>query len=169
MILERVSPLKLNEVENALRRAVRRRRASISAVEQAGAATVFTILQPELYEMLLSAEIRFAVFLPCRIVAYEAENRVNLVAESPADFAREFHRPDLDGIAAAAETILIEMLDQATRPLTQAAGSGGHAESGLGATEDQMNMRGAVPQRIDSRGSKVEELAGTGEQDSPGG
>jgi hypothetical protein len=32
-----------------------------------------------------------------------------------------------------------------------------------------MTMRGAVPERIDSRGSKVEELAGTGEQDSRGG
>ena len=50
-----------------------------------------------------------------------------------------------------------------------AAGTGGHSESMLGATEDQMNMRGTVPQRIDNRGSKVEELAGTGEQDSPGG
>jgi len=32
-----------------------------------------------------------------------------------------------------------------------------------------MNMRGTVPQRIDNRGSKVEELAGTGEQDARGG
>ena len=30
-------------------------------------------------------------------------------------------------------------------------------------------MRGTVPQRIDGHGSKVEEMAGTGEQDSPGG
>ena len=30
-------------------------------------------------------------------------------------------------------------------------------------------MRGALPQRIDNRGSKLEEIAGTGEHDSPGG
>lgn len=41
--------------------------------------------------------------------------------------------------------------------------------SGIGATEDQMDMRGTIPQRIDRIGTKVEDLAGTGEQDSPGG
>jgi hypothetical protein len=41
--------------------------------------------------------------------------------------------------------------------------------SGIGATEDQMNSQGTVPQRVDSHGTKVEDLAGTGEQDSPGG
>jgi hypothetical protein len=38
-----------------------------------------------------------------------------------------------------------------------------------GATEDQVNMRGTVPQRTDSLGTKIEDLAGTGESDSPGG
>jgi hypothetical protein len=41
--------------------------------------------------------------------------------------------------------------------------------SGIGATEDQMDARATIPQRIDSHGTKVEDLAGTGEQDSPGG
>ena len=41
--------------------------------------------------------------------------------------------------------------------------------SGIGATEDQMDIRGAVPQRIDKKGSKIEDLAGTGEHDSAGG
>ena len=39
----------------------------------------------------------------------------------------------------------------------------------LGATEDQVNLRATVPPRIDSHGSKVEELAGTGEIDAAGG
>ncbi len=168
MILERVSPLRLNDVEAALRRAVRRSRASIAAVETVGAATVFTILQPELYAMLLSADTRFAALLPCHIAAYTAGEGVKLAAISPVAFAKGFGRADLESLAASAEGMLNDILDQAARPLTQASG-GGHAESGLGATEDQMNMRGAVPQRIDSRGSKVEELAGTGEQDSRGG
>jgi len=168
MILERVSPLRLIDVEAALRRAVRRRRASIAAVEPAGAATVFTILHPDLYAMLLSADARFAALLPCRIAAYAAGDGIKLAAVSPVAFASSFGRTDLKALAASAEGMLNDILDQATHPLTQAA-AGGHAESGLGATEDQMNMRGAVPQRIDSRGSKVEELAGTGEQDSRGG
>jgi hypothetical protein len=41
--------------------------------------------------------------------------------------------------------------------------------SGIGATEDQMDMQGTIPQRIDKVGSKVEDLAGTGEHDSHGG
>ena len=41
--------------------------------------------------------------------------------------------------------------------------------SGIGATEDQIDMRDTVPQRIDSRGTKVEDEAGTGVHDSSGG
>lgn len=43
------------------------------------------------------------------------------------------------------------------------------APTGPGATEDQVNMRGTVGGRIDSRGSKVDDLAGTGKEDAPGG
>jgi hypothetical protein len=169
MVLERVSPLRLKDVELVLRRSVWRRRATVSAVEPAGSATVYSILQPELYAKLLSAEVRFAAFLPCRIAAYEHESGTRLAALSPVEFARTLHRPDLDALAVAVESLLIEVLADATRPMAIAAGTGGHAESALGATEDQMNMRGTVPQRIDSRGSKIEEMAGTGEHDSPGG
>jgi hypothetical protein len=117
--------------------------------------------------MLLAAEVRFAALLPYHIAAFVESGSVKLAAVSPVEFARTFHRPELDAPAAAAENFLNEILDEAARPLTLAAG--GHAESGIGATEDQMNMRGTVPQRIDNRGSKVEELAGTGEQDARGG
>ena len=41
--------------------------------------------------------------------------------------------------------------------------------SGIGATEDEVDMKDTVPQRIDRKGTKIEDLAGTGEQDSPGG
>ena len=36
-------------------------------------------------------------------------------------------------------------------------------------TEDMVNMRAALPQRVDSHGTKIEELAGTGAPDAPGG
>jgi hypothetical protein len=41
--------------------------------------------------------------------------------------------------------------------------------SGIGATEDQMDMRGTIGQRIDKIGTKVEDEAGTGQIDSSGG
>ena len=41
--------------------------------------------------------------------------------------------------------------------------------SGLGATEDQVNMRDTLPQRTDQIGTKIEDLAGTGEHDGSGG
>lgn len=41
--------------------------------------------------------------------------------------------------------------------------------SGIGATEDLIDVRATIPQRIDSHGTKVEDLAGTGRHDSPGG
>jgi len=41
--------------------------------------------------------------------------------------------------------------------------------SHVGATEDQVDMRDTVPQRVDRKGTKVEDEAGTGEHDSAGG
>jgi hypothetical protein len=169
MILERISSLLLTDMEPALRRAARRRKASISAVESLGPATVFSISLPESYPELLAADIRFAALLPLRISAYEQENAVILLTASPVAFAKALDRPEAEPLAASLESLLIALLDEVKRPMVLTARSGGHAESALGATEDQMNMRGTVPQRIDRRGSKVEEMAGTGEQDSPGG
>lgn len=41
--------------------------------------------------------------------------------------------------------------------------------SGIGATEDQIDMRGTIGQRIDNKGTKIEDEAGTGKIDSEGG
>ncbi|MCX6629025.1 MAG: hypothetical protein NTW28_15515 [Candidatus Solibacter sp.] len=41
--------------------------------------------------------------------------------------------------------------------------------SGIGARENEIDLRDTIPQRIDRKGTKVEDLAGTGEGDSPGG
>jgi hypothetical protein len=40
---------------------------------------------------------------------------------------------------------------------------------GLGATEDQVDMRDTIPQRIDNKGTKIEDAAGDGKHDSSGG
>jgi hypothetical protein len=41
--------------------------------------------------------------------------------------------------------------------------------SHMGATEDQVDMKDTVPQRIDRKGTKIEDMAGTGDHDSSGG
>jgi len=41
--------------------------------------------------------------------------------------------------------------------------------SAVGATEDQIDMLDTVPQRVNREGTKIEDIAGTGEQDSMGG
>jgi hypothetical protein len=41
--------------------------------------------------------------------------------------------------------------------------------SSIGATEDQVDHKDTIPQKINKRGTKIEDEAGTGEQDSPGG
>ena len=46
---------------------------------------------------------------------------------------------------------------------------GEHRPQSMGPTEDQVDMKDTVPQRINNKGTKIEDLAGTGEQDSPGG
>jgi len=169
VLLERVSSLKLNEVEMALRRAARRHRATVSSAEPLGAATILTIQHPDVYPALVAADRRFAAFLPCRIAAYAEGEGIRLASMSPAGFARAIGRADLDTLAIQLESLLNQVLEEATRPLTAAAGAHGRPESGWGATEDQVNMRGALPQRIDKKGSKLEEMAGTGQHDSQGG
>ena len=39
----------------------------------------------------------------------------------------------------------------------------------VGATEDEVNMSKTVPHHVDNRGTKVEDIAGTGDHDSMGG
>jgi hypothetical protein len=39
----------------------------------------------------------------------------------------------------------------------------------VGATEDQVSMVGTVPERVNRAGTKIEDIAGTGEHDSWGG
>ena len=56
-------------------------------------------------------------------------------------------------------------------PRTRSAATPGHqpVTSSIGATEDQVNMNLQLAQRIDNRGTKAEDLAGTGAHDSQGG
>lgn len=138
-------------------------------MESLGPVTVFSLFLPEAYSELLAADIRFAALLPLRIAAHERDGAVVLSTASPVSLAQALGAPGAQPVASSLEALITALIDEVKRPMVLTARSGGHAESALGATEDQMNMRGTVPPRLDRRGTKVEEMAGTGEQDSPGG
>jgi uncharacterized protein (DUF302 family) len=171
--------LPLTGVEAVLRRAVSHHSAGIVAsthvghhVTQPGAAreaVVFSICHPDLYGALLEADVRFSAFLPCRIAAYPSGGEAVLMTLPPSEFCRILDRPDLAGIAAPLEALLSAILEDAARPQASSAPAAATGRGSLGATEDQMNSRGLVPQRIDCRGTKVEDIAGTGEPDTRGG
>jgi len=77
---------------------------------------------------------------------------------------------DLAPLLAPLGDLLRRIMEGAAAPraATSAAVAGAHT-GGLGATEEQMNMRGSIPQRIDCKGTKVEDLGGTGTHDAQGG
>ena len=50
-------------------------------------------------------------------------------------------------------------------PHPPSRGRGGY----LGATEDQVSMVGTLPERLNGKGTKIEDIAGTGQHDSLGG
>ncbi len=174
---------RLEEVEKALQRAGYSHRAAIRPLGSLKQllpadsgyahrdATIFTFSQPELHEALLAADPHFAAFLPCHVVAYEDSGGVTLEAASPREFCRMLSRPDLEHMAGLLETSLRDTLEDAARPNAEAATAPARPGSKyfIGATEEQVNMRGTLPQRIDRRGTKIEDLAGTGRHDAPGG
>jgi len=60
--------------------------------------------------------------------------------------------------ALAKFTVVVERSERAKAASPQAGGS-----------EEQVDMKDPVPQRVDDKGTKVEDVAGTGEHDSLGG
>jgi uncharacterized protein (DUF302 family) len=167
-------------VEPALRRAAERHEASVLNVTHVGRqlhesnpgedASVFCICAPELYTALLAADIRMSAFLPCRIAAYTEGGGAVLETVSPLHFCRLLNRPDLAPLVLPLENLLRAIMEDAGKPLAASSRAAlAEHHGGLGATEEQMNARGAIPQRIDCHGTKVEELGGTGEHDAQGG
>lgn len=171
--------LPISGVEAALRHSVAHHSAGIVAsthvghhVTEPGAAReaiVFSVCHPEIYGALLEADVRFSAFVPCRIAAYPSEDGVILITLSPLEFCRILERTDLAPLAVPLEAMLSAILDDVARPHVATAHASASGRTSLGATEDQVNLRGLVPQRIDCRGTKVEDLAGTGEPDTRGG
>ena len=181
-MLQISSTVKLDDIESVLKAAAHRHNANVTVVSHLGQphhvetpggpreALVFTFYHPKLHTALLAADIRFAGFLPCRVAAWPEEGGVMLQALAPSEFCSILGRPDLEPLAAPLDGVLQGILEDAAKPLTVSAKTRPGVEtSRWGATEDQVNMRATLPQRIDYRGTKVEDEAGTGEHDSPGG
>jgi uncharacterized protein (DUF302 family) len=177
-MLQVISEHPLGSAEPALRRAAHHNGASVLMVSHVGQhvpagaddAIVFGICSPELYGALLGADIRMSAFLPCRIAAYSQAGRMTLASLSPLEFCRLLNRPDLAPLATPLEALLLRIMEEAAHAaaVPESAAAGKH-RGGLGATEEQMNVRGSIPQRIDCHGTKLEDMAGTGEHDSQGG
>ncbi len=171
--------LSLTSVEAVLRRAASHHSAVIVASTQVGhhvaepgaahEAVVFSVCHPEIYGALLEADIRFSAFLPCRIAAYPSGGGVVLMTLPPSEFCRILNRPDLGPLTSPLEALLAAILEDAVRPQASSPHAAAKGRGSLGATEDQVNLRGHVPQRIDRRGTKVEDIAGTGSPDTQGG
>jgi len=74
------------------------------------------------------------------------------------------------GAIAALVTHVTVVVERTTPPGPRASAShAGPTDASVGATESKTDMVDTVPQRLDRRGTKVEDLAGTGQHDAPGG
>jgi len=61
-------------------------------------------------------------------------------------------------------------VERTAPPGAPKGGAGASAtDPSVGATESKVDMRNTVPQHFDRKGTKIEDLAGTGEHDSQGG
>jgi hypothetical protein len=168
----------MEDIEAAVVAAAQRQNGSVLATTRLGAlmqtdasdALVFSVCQTEHYRALLAADIRFAAFVPCRIAALRRANGVLLEAMSPREFCGLIHRPELEPLTGPLEAALLAIMNGAAdASRSMAAAAHAHGGSTWGATEDQVNMRLAVPQRVDCHGTKLEDLGGTGQQESLGG
>jgi hypothetical protein len=66
--------------------------------------------------------------------------------------------------------IVVERTTPPTPPKTGASNAkASSTDPSTGATEEKVDMADTVPQHVDDRGTKLEDLAGTGEHDSLGG
>ena len=171
---------RLEEMEAALCRAAQRHGAHLVSVTPFGVllgeearhahdALSFSVCHAELYGALLAADIRFAALLPCRIAAVRRGDTVTLEALPPRHFCDYLGRPDLERLAAQMETLLKELMREAAQPVPSAQPSGRSPDAALGAHESQMSARRPIPPRIDGHGTKIEDMAGTGKIDAPGG
>jgi hypothetical protein len=180
-MLQLRSTIPLDQIEAVLRSAAHRHSANVTVVSHLGhpnpqdanaerEAFVFTLYHSKLHTALLAADIRFAGFLPCRVAAWTEAGGVTLQALMPSEYCGILGRPELEPQAVPLDDLLRRILEDVAKPVA----ASGKTVPNVGpsqwkATEDQVNMRAVLPQRIDYRGTKIEDEGGTGEHDAPGG
>lgn len=138
-----------------------RRMGSAEGKAEPAKTTVLTLCFTDLYATLLAADIRFAAFLPVRVAVCEKAGGTFLATISPREFCRVLQRLDLEPVAA--------QLEERLRSVIESAAAGAPDTEPYRSTEEQVNMRAALPQRLDCHGTKIEDLAGTGESEAQGG
>ena len=119
-----------------------------------------------LAQALLAEELERRQIAPPAIAPPEVDT-VSLFAALRRRFCREPAQPlpSCQEAAAPKPQIIREPItdtDSRTRQPRRGAGN-------VGATEDQVSMVGTLPERTNGRGTKIEDLAGTGQHDSLGG
>ena len=179
-MLRVASSHRIEDTESAIRHVIERRGGHLLATSHLGRllqekgasasqdAVVFTVCLEQQYAGMLAADMGFAAFLPCRIAARSSAGGVLLETMDPHDFCRLINRPDLNPLGETLASALQQILEETAREPT-GAHRHPHRHFALGAHEGQVNMRGTVPQRVDCRGTKIEDIAGTGEHDAAGG
>ena len=134
---------------------------------------VYELCDPIAYAKLLERNPAMGAVLPLRICVHEIEKGVQLSAVSLAGVARSMEDPDMVPLVQEMEMALREIMSAASRPHHSRVAAAGHPKHDPflheGAMEGQVSQRGQIPQRIDQVGTKVEDLAGTGRHDAPGG
>jgi hypothetical protein len=65
--------------------------------------------------------------------------------------------------------VVVERTGPPSEPPSSSSGSSKSAGSNIGATDNQVDMKDTVAQRVNSEGTKIEDIAGTGKHDSQGG
>lgn len=180
-MLRRTAHKPLAAVENALVRAAQHRGIHVLSIFPLGRlfrpgelppgqdAVVLTVCRPDLSARLLQADLRLANVIPCRLAAIEDNGAVTIEALSAAEMCALIGRPELETALAPLEAMLAELLEAAAAPGPAATSVSSPSVYEPGATEGMVNSRAPIPQRIDCFGTKIEEIAGTGRHDAPGG
>ena len=162
----------LSRVSTALHRHAHQQRATVQTIHigQEPSPVVFLISHPDLQHRLAAVDKRLLACLPWHVAGFEENGGTVLEALGPLEICGLLDLPP-SGAPDDMDRFLRELMNYAGEAPSEIVHDEPHQSEhfGLGATEMQVNLRATVPPRIDKKGTKVEELAGTGKHDAPGG
>src|SRR4051812_40457017 len=131
------SPLRLDQIESAVRVAAERHGTDITAVSRLSTdALTFTLFHTKICAPLLAADARFAAFLPLRVAACAHGETTTLEALTPRAFCCLLKHPELEPDVMPLDEVLSVIHNDAAR---SNPGSSEHTP-----TEEQVNMQAEV-------------------------